>query len=116
MLAAEYNKVEMLNKLIFYGARLNLQDDFGISFSVYSRSIYVILYCVVLGDTAVMIAAREKNKEAVRALIDAGAQLDVLNYENMAAADITSDLEIDSNIREERPSTHEVGEGKALKA
>jgi ankyrin repeat protein len=86
MLAAEYNKVDMMHELIDHGADLNLQDDFG--------------------DTALMIAAREKNKEASDLLVEAGAQVDILNYENMTAADATLDVEIDEKIRSDGNHPH----------
>lgn len=80
MHAAENNYVEKVKALLHHGANINLQDE--------------------LGETAVMIAARENCKEAVRVLIGAGAQLDVTNYEQMTAADVTLDDDIDVQVRE----------------
>lgn len=57
-----------------------------------------ILLCIP-GDTAVILAAREKRKEVVKSLIEAGAQLDIVNYEQMTAADCTLDPELDHSIR-----------------
>eukprot|EP00981_Chlorochromonas_danica_P010753 scaffold3378_cov175-Ochromonas_danica.AAC.5 len=85
MLAAEYGTVEMVKSLLRYGAKLNLQDDFGEDSK---------------GDTAIIMAAREKRKEVVKSLIEAGAQLDILNYEQMTAADCTLDPELDHSIRQ----------------
>ncbi len=48
-----------------------------------------------------MIAAsRENCKNAVKVLVEAGAQADVINYEQMTAADTTLDVEIDETLRE----------------
>lgn len=54
---------------------------------------------VPTGDTALMLAARENCKDAVSLLLDAGAQPDIHNNEDMSAADATMDNEIDNNIR-----------------
>lgn len=48
-----------------------------------------------------MIAARESHKEVVHELTKAGAQLDITNYEQMSAADVTLDPEIDHELRRE---------------
>lgn len=47
-----------------------------------------------------MLAAREKCKDAVSLLLNAGAQPDIQNNEEMTAADATLDDEIDCNIRQ----------------
>jgi hypothetical protein len=46
-----------------------------------------------------MLAAREKCKDAVKLLLNVGAQPDIMNYEKMTAADVTLDDDIDTNIR-----------------
>jgi hypothetical protein len=46
-----------------------------------------------------MHAARENNKEAVQLLIYSGAQIDVVNHEEMGASEVTLDAEIDSKIK-----------------
>jgi ankyrin repeat protein len=53
------------------------------------------------GSTALLLAAQEKCKDAVKMLLEAGAQADILNYEEMTAADVTLDNDIDINIRKQ---------------
>jgi len=79
MVAAGNGNCEMISALIEHGAKVNLQDS--------------------LGDTALMLAAREKCKDAVKLLLNVGAQPDIMNYEKMTAADVTLDDDIDTNIR-----------------
>lgn len=52
------------------------------------------------GNTALMFAAQENNKDAARILTDAGAQADIMNYEQMTAAEVTLDEDIDAKIRD----------------
>ncbi len=42
-----------------------------------------------------MKAARESYKDGVEFLLHNGAQVDILNYENMTALDVSRDSEID---------------------
>ena len=50
---------------------------------------------VILGETALMKAARECHKDVTGVLLKYGAQADILNYENMTARDVTLDEDID---------------------
>lgn len=56
------------------------------------------------GNTALMFAAQENNKDAARLLKDAGAQADIMNYEQMTAAEVTLDEDIDAKIRDAKES------------
>ena len=47
-----------------------------------------------------MLAAREKHKDAVKLLLNAGAQVDIKNYEQMTASDVTLDADIESLLEE----------------
>ncbi len=46
-----------------------------------------------------MLAAREQCKDAVKLLLEAGAQPDIVNNEEMTAADTTLSADIDTDIR-----------------
>jgi len=50
------------------------------------------------GETALFKASQNDHKEAVRILLEANAQKDVLNYEQMAARDVTLDNELDDML------------------
>ena len=52
-----------------------------------------------LGDTPLIAAARENHVDAVKMLLSRGAQVDIVNYDNMTAADHTSDIYIDKLLR-----------------
>lgn len=47
-----------------------------------------------------MKAARECHKDIVQKLLRSGAQMDVLNYEQMNARDVTLNAEIDKILAE----------------
>ena len=56
---------------------------------------YTILF---EGETALFKASQNDHKDAVRILLEANAQKDVLNYEQMAARDVTLDNELDDML------------------
>ena len=57
-------------------------------------------YNYIKGNTALIIAARENHKDAVKLLTQSGAQVDIFNYEQMTAADVTMDNEVDAMLRQ----------------
>ena len=53
-----------------------------------------------------MVAASEQCKEAIQVLIDAGAQVDIVNSDQMTAADSTMDVDLDEKLRNEGSTEH----------
>lgn len=70
-----------------------------------------------------MKAAREAHKDVVKFLLDNGAQVDVLNYENMTARDAALDVDIDEilcgangdDMKEASLGEHKVSHGDTKK-
>lgn len=104
MVAAMNNDRDKVKLLIASGADLDLQDDLGTlnyfkklpiesSYALIQRSLFAS------GETALMLAAQQNHAIVVNELIEAGAQLDIKNYEEMTATELTLNNDIDALIR-----------------
>lgn len=58
----------------------------------------LMMQLLLLGQTALFKASQNDHKDAVRILLEANAQKDVMNYEQMKARDVTLNNDIDDML------------------
>lgn len=100
-IAAQYNRIDMIERLLSAGHHINQQNYLGkLWYTIGWLTCFNLLVCVIPlpGETALMFAARENKFRAVSTLLRWGAQFDIRDLEGTTAADFTLDREISTLI------------------